>query len=209
MANPTTPVYASPVIPPPVLNLPFVQPDSNGQFLLTPSAIEFLQTLWASIAGTGGLIDIVNLDVTNSGIVQGLALALIDEVAARLILQVPPANPAASQQADAALLPSSPLIAAVLKLVEDTALFHLPVNPAAPKMAEDIALLLARPVVPPAPMVAVPFAQLPTAPEDGTRGFITDSSVVAAGNFGAVAAGGGTDHVPTYYDAGTSAWLIG
>jgi hypothetical protein len=53
VANPSTPPVASAPIPPPVGNLQFV--DSNG--MLTPTGWEFLQLLWASIQGDGGIID--------------------------------------------------------------------------------------------------------------------------------------------------------
>lgn len=56
---------------------------------------------------------------------------------------------------------------------------------------------------------ATTFAGLPSSPADGQRGFVTDSSVAASGNFGAAAAGSGTSHVPVYYEAGTPAWRIG
>jgi hypothetical protein len=41
----------------------------------------------------------------------------------------------------------------------------------------------------------------------GQRAFITDSDLTAAGNFGAVASGGGSNGVPVYYDGST--WRIG
>jgi hypothetical protein len=44
---------------------------------------------------------------------------------------------------------------------------------------------------------------------DGCRTFVGDSTVAAAGNFGAAVAGGGSYHVPVYFDAGTAAWRIG
>lgn len=43
--------------------------------------------------------------------------------------------------------------------------------------------------------------------QQGARSFVTDSTVAAAGNFGAVVAGGGANAVPVYYD-GTN-WRIG
>jgi hypothetical protein len=49
-------------------------------------------------------------------------------------------------------------------------------------------------------------ATLPTT-EAGARAFVTDGSVVAAGNFGTVVAGAGANGVPVYYD-GTN-WRIG
>jgi len=41
---------------------------------------------------------------------------------------------------------------------------------------------------------------------NGMRAFVSDSTVAAAGNFGAAVAGGGADTVPVYYDG---AWRIG
>lgn len=52
------------------------------------------------------------------------------------------------------------------------------------------------------------FAKLPTAPVF-RRAFCTDSSVVAAGNFGANVAGGGANLVPIYWDTNSSTWRIG
>lgn len=45
------------------------------------------------------------------------------------------------------------------------------------------------------------------APTKGLRAFVTDSNVAAAGNFGAVVAGGGANFVPVYADGGN--WRIG
>jgi hypothetical protein len=54
-----------------------------------------------------------------------------------------------------------------------------------------------------------PVAGLPASPTDGQRSFVTDSTVAAAGNFGAIVVGGGSNHVPVYYEAGTPAWRVG
>ena len=43
----------------------------------------------------------------------------------------------------------------------------------------------------------------------GAQSFVTDSTVVAAGNFGAAVSGGGVNHVPVYYDDGALIWRIG
>lgn len=51
------------------------------------------------------------------------------------------------------------------------------------------------------------LAQMPSGLSLGTRGFITDSTVTATGNFGAVITGGGVNFVPAYYDAVN--WRIG
>jgi hypothetical protein len=48
---------------------------------------------------------------------------------------------------------------------------------------------------------------LPAVGNKGARAFVTDGSVVAAGNFGTVVAGGGANNVPVY-DDGIN-WRIG
>ncbi len=51
-------------------------------------------------------------------------------------------------------------------------------------------------------------ATLPTAPGDGRTAYITDSFLVIG--FGiAIGAGGGTNHMPVYYNTGTGAWMVG
>lgn len=52
----------------------------------------------------------------------------------------------------------------------------------------------------------VAFADLP-APAPGLRNLVTDSTVVAAGNFGAAVAGGGANIVPVWSDG--VGWFIG
>jgi hypothetical protein len=49
-------------------------------------------------------------------------------------------------------------------------------------------------------------AALPTLPADGQRGFVSDATLAT---FGSTVVGGGTNHVPVYYDAGAAAWKIG
>lgn len=53
------------------------------------------------------------------------------------------------------------------------------------------------------------YASLPASPANGQRAFITDSTLPALMNFGAVSSGGGTYNVPVYWDAATASWLIG
>ena len=50
-------------------------------------------------------------------------------------------------------------------------------------------------------------AKLPSAPGSPARAFVSDSSVAAAGNFGAAIVGGGTNEVPVFFDGAT--WRIG
>jgi hypothetical protein len=54
-------------------------------------------------------------------------------------------------------------------------------------------------------------AALPTGTNvsGAARAFVSDSTVVASGNFGAAVVGGGANTVPVYYDGGTSTWRIG
>lgn len=59
MANPKNPAVAAFPVPPPLPNWPVV--DENG--MATPAFAQFLQFMWASIQGTGGIIDIVNTTV--------------------------------------------------------------------------------------------------------------------------------------------------
>lgn len=59
MANPQNPVISTFPVPPPVFQLPFIQ-TQNGY--LTPTALEFLQILWAAIQGAGGIIDIITIE---------------------------------------------------------------------------------------------------------------------------------------------------
>jgi hypothetical protein len=58
-----------------------------------------------------------------------------------------------------------------------------------------------------APNLVTTVAGLPVATTAGIRGFVSDSNVVAAGNFGAVVVGGGANKVPVYADG--AAWRIG
>jgi hypothetical protein len=51
------------------------------------------------------------------------------------------------------------------------------------------------------------LAEMPAGLPEGTRGFITNSTVTASGNFGAVITGGGVNYVPAYYDGVN--WRIG
>ncbi|MBN3500926.1 right-handed parallel beta-helix repeat-containing protein [Burkholderia cenocepacia] len=55
----------------------------------------------------------------------------------------------------------------------------------------------------------VKVSALPSSPRDGQMVFVSDSTVAASGNFGAPLVGGGTYHVPGYYDGGTATWRIG
>ena len=173
MASNPYPAPASANTPPPVFNLPFGTLQPDGSVMLTATAVQFLQTLWTSIQGAGGINDTTTINVDSSGITQGLAISLIQQMGAAMSLMVPLHNGPTRQDVDGAIL------------------------------------LAQKPVVPLPPQDAVLFANLPSPAYDGQRATITDGSVVAAGNFGTVAAGRSTNHVPVYYDAGSSAWRVG
>lgn len=205
MSNPQTPVTAGNLVPPPVLNLPWGQVQ-GGMVMLTPSAIEFLQTLWASIQGSGGVIDIIALAAGSPSAIAATAEAVMLEQGSPLTFLSPPPNPLGIQTlldmigvgqgdilyrgADRWVVLSPGILGQILQTG----------GPAA-----DPSWITPTPPFPP----ATTFAGLPPTPADGEPGFITDSSLPALGNFGAAAAGGGTDHVPVFWDGGTSAWLIG
>lgn len=55
----------------------------------------------------------------------------------------------------------------------------------------------------------VTSSTLPGSPVPGQRAFVSDSTVGAAGNYGELVAGGGTDFVSVYYDPTALAWRIG
>ena len=61
--------------------------------------------------------------------------------------------------------------------------------------------------VPVITLSVVAFANLPSATTAGQKAFISDGNLVAAGNFGAIVSGGGSNTVPVYSD-GTN-WRIG
>jgi hypothetical protein len=52
------------------------------------------------------------------------------------------------------------------------------------------------------------FATLPVG-VDALMFAISNSNVVAAGNYGTAAVAGGTNHVPVIYDSGGAVWRIG
>lgn len=72
MPGPNTPATASGPVPPPVIRLPFVQPDG----CLTASGLDFLQVLWAAIFGGGGIIDLQFITNISPGVTLAQAEAL-------------------------------------------------------------------------------------------------------------------------------------
>ena len=55
----------------------------------------------------------------------------------------------------------------------------------------------------------VTTANLPSSPIVGETAFVTDCSLAAAGNFGATFTGGGSHHVPVFWDDQGGVWRIG
>lgn len=60
-SNPTTPAQASGPAFPPVATLPFIRIRANGDGYLTPEALQFLQYLFASLSGSGSIVDVSTL----------------------------------------------------------------------------------------------------------------------------------------------------
>lgn len=50
---------------------------------------------------------------------------------------------------------------------------------------------------------------LPSGPADGLRAFVNDATLPISNSAGANVVGGGSYHVPVYYDGGVSMWRIG
>lgn len=91
MAGPSTPVIATFPVPPPVFNFPWGMVGPGGTVMLTPMSIEFLQILWASIQGAGGIIDIVTVEQPGGAIIgpagaESIAQQAVDEGILRAFL---------------------------------------------------------------------------------------------------------------------------
>lgn len=134
MPGPNTPVISTFPLPPPVGNLPFGQVRENGQVYWTPGGWNFIQILWASIQGQGGLIDLL-LSVEPSpgqisaavesllaqqvvgqaveGAMNGRLAALSAEINEAILyaLSLPPRQAAQGPQTDAYLIASENIAA--------------------------------------------------------------------------------------------------
>ena len=190
---------------------------------LNPSALEFLQTLWTSIQGTGGVIDTMGMTQTSRATIVAIVTGLIAAIGDQAILKAPRPNIAAARQhADETALrarrpraapqqPETALLGRRKHLAPqqpDTGLLTRRQRVQAP--LPDQSLLARRTRLPAAPSKPNPtFANLPVSPVDGQHDFIIDCNVAAATNFGVAAAGGGANHVPVYYDQGTTTWRMG
>lgn len=219
MPNPQTPAAASSSIPPPVLNLPWGE-IRDGAVYLNITSFQFLQTLWASIAGSGGVVDLTGAQSVSAGEAQAIGLALIEQTRAKA---ASPNLAAARKHADDVSLlarrPRPPIslsaLLATLQATQGSIVFcgangWQVLSPGTAGQFLETQGIGANPqwaAQGSAPVTT--FAGLPASPTNGQRGFISDGSVAAAGNFGVVAAGGGGNDVPVYFDAGAGAWRIG
>lgn len=85
MPGPQNPVTASTPIPPPLVSLAFGELREGRNVYLTIQALEFLQKLYASIQGGGGLIAELVLSLPSPGVVQAESQSLIQQAEARLV----------------------------------------------------------------------------------------------------------------------------
>lgn len=260
MANPSTPVTASTQIPPPVINLP-IGTLQGSSVVMTPTFFQFLQLLYASLQGNGGVID------TPVNISAGAGIALdpspLRKVGSVGLAPIPSdtllANLAADDEAPTAVTLTALLD--TLGAAEGDLLYRAAdawqalvagdagevlqtqgagADPVWVSISDLLDLLgategdilyrdaagwqvlgpgIAGQVLVTNGAAAAPswgvgssattFAGLPATPSDGQRGFITDGSVAAAGNFGTAAAGGGANHVPVYWNGALTSWRIG
>jgi hypothetical protein len=79
MSNPSNPDLASFPVPPPLANFPFGQVGQGGQVYPTTTFMEFIQILWASIQGGGGIIDSVVQLQPNYGLAASVVESLLAE----------------------------------------------------------------------------------------------------------------------------------
>ena len=131
MANPDDPVIATFPVPPPAFNFQFVQP--NG--MLTVMGMQFLQILWASIQGGGGVLDLLLELFASSGQIGGIAEGLIEQdnradlatsdVGARIAAFSAALEEIATSTADAPVLAK---LEAVQSAIEDLAVALTPIS---------------------------------------------------------------------------------
>lgn len=170
---------ASASVPPPVKLLPWGTTSDGRPVTLTQSSFDFLTKLWAAANGQGG---------------SASQIAVIFGMSGDGTLSPTGVLTISSSEGRAFVLS-----AFQLPSLEFTTSAEFEVTGSPWSQAGTIAFKRAAPVT---------VSTLPAA-VDGDRNFVTDSSVAASGNFGAIVAGGGTNHVPVYFDGGTSNWRIG
>lgn len=208
---------------PPAASFSIGNVQGDGSVNISISLLQLLQSLWAAVQGTGGLSDLSILFAPSAGATQASAISIAQEIGGQYVLMQAgsPAAEAHQVLADAVLLGTRPAITVPISDLLDmltTARGSLLYRGAsgwtalAPGTAGQFLQTegaAADPQWANGTTAPSPFAGLPSFPADGARAFITDGAVVAAGNFGTAAAGGGANHVPVYYDGGATQWRIG
>jgi len=91
MTNPETPAGSSGQSPPPVLNLPWGRVSSGGDVYLSITALEFLEKLWASVNGTGGVVETMTTTRLSTSQVVGIVKGVVEQFsgASRLARRTP------------------------------------------------------------------------------------------------------------------------
>lgn len=195
-------------IAPPVFKVPVIDM-RTGCF--NQVGINFFQQLWASIQGSGGvaggsvaLAAPVQFSVTGSPVAAGqtgtLTFAWVP-VAANLFLAGPTTGGAVAPAFRALVAGDLPVTGVTPGTYGDaTHVAQVTVSATGVvTAAADVAITGL--LIPPCTVGTLP------APAAGARGFVTDSTVAAVGNFGVAVVGGGANGVPVWADSTT--WYIG
>lgn len=203
---PPTPASGGP-IPPPLFNFKWVDLTNGG---LTVQGISQMTQFWAAVVGNAGLVDQVAIiqNLHGDGTLDATGVLIVTKTNGTAFGYFATGTDAAqlsgilaAARIAAGSLPYSKLAnaAGALLLGSDSAgpIVGLDVGPGLDLSA---GILSAKGPV-------YTFATLPT-PTAGLRGFVSDASVPAAGNFGTTVAGGGGNYVPAYADPGVD-WKIG
>lgn len=110
MPGPQTPAAASFPIPPPAANLPLGERRADGLIYPTAYFLEFVQILWASIQGAGGIIDQSAIGLPQPGVTMAMMQGLLEQAFQASPAQVAPLLAAIARQAEARpLLPIPPM----------------------------------------------------------------------------------------------------
>ena len=209
---PPTPA-AGQVPPPPLFNFVFTNP-ADG--ILTVQAVSMFTTLWAFLIGNAGVVDdvgtlkqqmIVLFGMHGDATITPLGVITVTKTngvpfgyfatgtdAANLTGTINPARIASNSLAYAKLLNAAgPILlgaSAAGPIISLTVGRGLDLSAGTLSQKDTVSTV----------------AGLP-APAAGLRGMVTDSTVTAAGNFGAAVAGGGGNFCPVYSDG--AGWFIG
>lgn len=204
MAVPPPVPAAGTVIPPPVFNFVAINLKTG---MYTVQAISQLTQFWALVSGEAGIVDNITILQGEVSTLFGMhgdatidGTGLITVVATNGVAFGPFATGTDGADLTADSVPYT-------KLADAVAAILLGADGAGPITAISIGrglVLVADTLSQQDPIVAVGALGAPTA---GKRAFVNDSTVPAAGNFGAVVAGGAGDFVPCYADGVD--WRIG